>query len=684
MESRTRSACRRAWLRAAPSLFLPIVLSCRAAPVPTLAQAFAVKGGAAARAKAFMRVALEGGRAERARSAMLWGLFACDAHAPHAALTAFRQARPRGGEAFLEARRLEGALEAAPSPASLWRAAAEAPWMLPEDRIRLRLRGAETLAARGDAIAGAGLLPPLAGLAHDDAGRALAVVASAGGPSGRVALRRLAIEYPKLFVARFSDSSLHTLSRSFSPADWALQAQSWLEVGEPEAALHAASRGGGAATLPAARAALRLHRPRAALTWAARGGERCAECWVERTEAYRQIAWADPSGQRSRAFAEMLGAARRTEQLTAGQRVLAGRVQLLLAEALTELGRFAEAIPHLTVEAATEQPRWEWVARRFLMLEARTRGGAGLPPDLARTTRGRRLAAYWRARSAASRGDRSGLEALADSGFPDLPAQWAAETLGRRGVPVVPSDQNPPEPHPPAWAADLLSAGRVADAVVAWRWELDAADASGPEWLGLVALADMPPIEAISLLVRGEPRLLSGPWRGVPRRLLESYLPLRWRSELEAAASRSRVPPWVLAGLVRQESAWNPRAHSPAGALGLTQLLPATAEELARGMRGIPPRGDLYDPGRNLTLGAALLARWRATFAGSWTAALANYNAGEKRVRQVWEANGRHDGPEFVESLEIPETWDYVHRVVLLAEGYRVLYWPEGRAYPWT
>jgi soluble lytic murein transglycosylase-like protein len=79
-----------------------------------------------------------------------------------------------------------------------------------------------------------------------------------------------------------------------------------------------------------------------------------------------------------------------------------------------------------------------------------------------------------------------------------------------------------------------------------------------------------------------------------------------------------------------------------------------------------------------------LLARWRASFSGSWTAALASYDAGEKRVREVWEAASRDDGPTFVEALEIPETWDYVHRVVLLAEGYRILYWPEGKAYPWT
>ena len=94
--------------------------------------------------------------------------------------------------------------------------------------------------------------------------------------------------------------------------------------------------------------------------------------------------------------------------------------------------------------------------------------------------------------------------------------------------------------------------------------------------------------------------------------------------------------------------------------------------------------GDLFQPDRNLTLGAALLARLRPVFGGSWAAALASYNAGTKRVLEAWNRCGRRDGPEFVESLEIPETWDYVHRVVLLAEGYRILYWPEGRPYPWT
>jgi soluble lytic murein transglycosylase len=229
-----------------------------------------------------------------------------------------------------------------------------------------------------------------------------------------------------------------------------------------------------------------------------------------------------------------------------------------------------------------------------------------------------------------------------------------------------------------------MAVGRVADVVFAWRAELEADGADRRGWLGLAALAAMPPLEAIPLLVKGEPRLLAGPWQGLSRELLQRYLPLPWRAEIEAAAQRTGVPPWVLAGLVRQESAWNPRARSVAGAVGLAQMLPEVAAETARELPGGAPPGDLFQPDRNLTLGAALLAQLRRTFGGSWTAALASYNAGTKRVLETWERCGRRDGPAFVESLEIPETWDYVHRVVLLAEGYRILYWPDGRPYPWT
>ena len=109
-------------------------------------------------------------------------------------------------------------------------------------------------------------------------------------------------------------------------------------------------------------------------------------------------------------------------------------------EALVELGRFSDALPHLAGDAAAAQPRFEWVCRRLVMLQSRE--GRVWPAGIevpARSERGRRLAAFWRALAQARSGDRGGLEALAGSGFPDLPAQMGgrgARPLGRGRNPV--------------------------------------------------------------------------------------------------------------------------------------------------------------------------------------------------------------------------------------------------------
>lgn len=86
MATLTLSACKRALLRPAFTVLLASLCACRAAPPPSLAHALSTKGDTAARAKAFMQVAVQGREAERARAAMLWGLYACDARAPLAGL----------------------------------------------------------------------------------------------------------------------------------------------------------------------------------------------------------------------------------------------------------------------------------------------------------------------------------------------------------------------------------------------------------------------------------------------------------------------------------------------------------------------------------------------------------------------------------------------------------------------
>ena len=90
------------------------------------------------------------------------------------------------------------------------------------------------------------------------------------------------------------------------------------------------------------------------------------------------------------------------------------------------------------------------------------------------------------------------------------------------------------------------------------------------------------------------------------------------------AARRHGVPEELFLRLVQQESGWNPNARSHKGALGLAQLMPATARSL-----GVDPA----DPAQNLEGGARYLAEQYRTFK-TWRLALAAYNAGPDAVRK--------------------------------------------------
>ena len=97
-------------------------------------------------------------------------------------------------------------------------------------------------------------------------------------------------------------------------------------------------------------------------------------------------------------------------------------------------------------------------------------------------------------------------------------------------------------------------------------------------------------------------------------------------AEIDAAAARHRIDPALLRGLIRAESNFNPKATSPAGAKGLTQLMPGTA----RGLGVTNP----YDPVQAINGGAKYLRQMLDKFGGDTRKALAGYNAGPGAVKR--------------------------------------------------
>ena len=116
-------------------------------------------------------------------------------------------------------------------------------------------------------------------------------------------------------------------------------------------------------------------------------------------------------------------------------------------------------------------------------------------------------------------------------------------------------------------------------------------------------------------------------------RLLRVVFPFPYRDLLEDEADRADVDPYLLAGLVRQESSFNPRARSWVGATGLSQIMPATGEWLApgAGVSNFDP-SLLAVPEINLRMGARYLRDQLRRYGGKRDLALAAYNAGPSRA----------------------------------------------------
>jgi len=138
--------------------------------------------------------------------------------------------------------------------------------------------------------------------------------------------------------------------------------------------------------------------------------------------------------------------------------------------------------------------------------------------------------------------------------------------------------------------------------------------------------------------------------------------PLRYQAIVRGHARNYRLDPALLAAVIYQESKFDPHARSSSGAIGLMQLLPATAKGIAIHTGGTRFRvSDLDDPEINVRYGAWYLRHLLDKY-GDERTALAAYNAGQENVDR-WRAEGQ--------GIAFPETRHYVSRVEHLKVLYR-------------
>lgn len=169
---------------------------------------------------------------------------------------------------------------------------------------------------------------------------------------------------------------------------------------------------------------------------------------------------------------------------------------------------------------------------------------------------------------------------------------------------------------------------------------------------------------------RAFPQLATVEQDAVPPYFLRMYYPTKYEDEIRRSAEKNGIDPYLIMGLIHQESYFNPRAKSRVGATGLMQLMPATGKELAQKLHS---SGDLENPDVNIRLGTYHFRHLIDLFGGNPQLAVASYNAGQGNVLN-WRRGAPHKPmDEFLESMPFAETRTYVKRVTILSATYRRL-----------
>ncbi len=282
-------------------------------------------------------------------------------------------------------------------------------------------------------------------------------------------------------------------------------------------------------------------------------------------------------------------------------------------------------------------------------------------------------ALYWRGRAAEARGDSGAAAGFWTQGaqyYTAFYGQLSAEKIGQQTITLGPdpvpnaADRERFEARDLIRAARLLADAGERDTMRAFVLSIDDVLPSPEEQVLLVDMARQYGDQDLSMRV-----VRAGAQRGF-------YMPTRGYPVREIPQGGGLPEPAFALAIIRQESNFDPGQRSGPGARGMMQLMPGTASAVARRIGVGYSASRLTDPDYNVRLGSTFLGQLIDELGGSYVLAAAAYNAGPGRAHQ-WMGDcgdpksGSIDPADFIECISIPETRNYVMRILETTQVYR-------------
>jgi soluble lytic murein transglycosylase len=186
---------------------------------------------------------------------------------------------------------------------------------------------------------------------------------------------------------------------------------------------------------------------------------------------------------------------------------------------------------------------------------------------------------------------------------------------------------------------------------------------------------------SINAMKRAYPQYLTAGGERLPREILRVIYPVAYWDLIQKYSAENGLDPFIIAALMCQESTFVANIRSPAKAVGLMQLEPATARQYAKRLGITYSSSVLTTPELNIRIATAYLGDQLREF-GSMYRVLAAYNAGDGRVRRWTLERPGLSQEEWIDDIPFFETQAYVRKLLANAEDYRRLYGTDAGVAP--